>query len=66
MINFQSPSEQTHPYRTSSKPVEPLTNAEIAFWDATYVRLIESSSSEEAAAWADCAVEQRRERFGVR
>lgn len=56
------------PYRESSKPVDPFTDAEMAFWDAVYVGYTTKygSSPNGAPEAADEAVKIRRERFGVR
>ncbi len=53
-------------YRVSVKPEEPLTDHELALWDAVYAAVVAGYDGPRAAEYADKAVDRRRMRFGVR
>ncbi len=67
---------QFHPYRHPVEEVPPpnpmmkaLTDDELAFWEKVYVAVSSDSrviANTTASKWADQAVRDRRERFGVR
>lgn len=50
-------------YREAQRPVDPLTDGELALWDRTYAA---HSGTRWAEHYADDAVKLRREKFGVR
>lgn len=56
------------PYRYSTPPEEPFTDAEMVFWDAVYSGYIacKGDAAETATRVADEAVQIRRKKFGVR
>lgn len=55
-------------YREPSKPEEPLTDAEMALWDATFAAVAGRAhfNCDSCVSWADWVVKQRRKKFGVR
>lgn len=53
-------------YREAQKPVDPLTDGELAFWERMFAVAYTRDGLRWAGDGADRAVEQRRAKFGVR
>ncbi len=57
------------PARQNTQGVEPLSPGEMELWDKVYAAVAgcnDCKSQDVPSAWADKAVQKRRERFGVR
>lgn len=53
-------------YREAQKPVDPLTDGELAFWERIYAAHSNTTGMRWAESSADDAVKARRAKFGVR